>query len=566
MASAPPGSQMAPLPSNLPFRLVSKTIGQGAYASIRKACPLNAPRPIIAIKFINKEHAFRQGRLTPKHLKMEVTLHSYLGKHQNIIHCLGSGEDKMWTWIAMELADGGDLFDKIEADEGVGEDIAHLYFTQLVSAVSFMHSKGIAHRDLKPENVLLSAEGDLKLADFGLAALFKKDGKLRLCNTVCGSPPYIAPEIVSGRRSKRADVLDVGYAANVCDIWSCGVVLFVLLVGNTPWDEPTMRSEEFKEYVDTDGRTTDELWQRIPPEITSLLRGMLKLDPSTRFTLDEIRTHPWFTRPNPYLSPSGKNANPIGLATQMLSQLRIDFSQDPTASQRSPSQDLDAMDIDSVPRRSSAGAYPANINLLSSTQPETPVADTPFDWERPPRLGNYDGVSASQPNSHHQRQPLQQTPYLSQFPSSTQDLLSQDPSLTQFTPNPSVPLTLTQAARQFKDVLPSYSLARFLSPLSISLLIPLIAESLHRLGVPAAPFNEEQITQWERDGEASVRVKLADGRRQGLNGHVVVERVGFGGETMCEVRFVKASGDPLEWRRFFKRVVVCMGDVVLRPT
>ncbi|ORY08911.1 serine/threonine-protein kinase Chk1 [Clohesyomyces aquaticus] len=570
MAPAPPGSQIAPLPLNLPFRIISKTIGQGAYASIRKACPLHATNPVIAVKFINKEHAFKQGRLTPKQLKLEIVLHSHLGKHQNIIHCVGSGEDTIWTWIAMELAEGGDLFDKIEADEGVGEDIAHFYFTQLVSAVSFMHSKGIAHRDIKPENVLLSGQGDLKLADFGLAALFKKDGNLRLCNTVCGSPPYIAPEIVSGRRSKRADMLDTGYLANVSDIWSCGVVLFVLLVGNTPWDEPTMRSEEYKEYVETNGRTTDELWQKLPPEIVSLLRGMLKVNPASRFTLDEIRTHPWFTKSNPYLSPSGTNANPIGLATQMLSQLRIDFSQDPTASQRGgQSQDPDVMDVDFFPRRSNA--HPANVNMISSTQPETPVAETPFDWERPPRLGTHDGISASQPvagDTHratYQSQPLTQTPFLSQFPSSTQDLLSQDPSLTQFTSNPSVPLTLTQAARKFHDVLPNYSLARFLSPLSLSLLIPLLVEALHKLGVPVPPFSEEHIEQWERDGEASVRVKMADGRRQGLNGHVVVEKGIFGGERMCEVRFVKASGDPLEWRRFFKRVVVSVGDVVLRP-
>jgi len=253
---------------------------------IRKAVPPNAPKPVIAIKFINKEHAFKQGRLTPKQLQTEVILHQHLGKHANIIYMLGSGEDALWTWIAMELAEGGDLFDKIEADKGVGEDIAHLYFTQLISAVSYMHSKGVAHRDIKPENVLLSAEGDLKLSDFGLAALFKKDGNLRLCNTVCGSPPYIAPEIVSGRRSRRADLLDVGYAANICDVWSCGIVLCVLLVGNTPWDEPTLRSDEFKEYVETEGHTTDELWQNLPPEIVSLLRGMLKVDPAERFTLD----------------------------------------------------------------------------------------------------------------------------------------------------------------------------------------------------------------------------------------------------------------------------------------
>jgi serine/threonine-protein kinase Chk1 len=472
---------------------------------------------------------------------------------------MGSGEDNLWTWIAMELAEGGDLFDKIEADEGVGEDIAHFYFTQLVNAVDYMHSRGIAHRDIKPENVLLSAEGDLKLSDFGLAAMFKKDGQVRLCNTVCGSPPYIAPEIVSGRRSKRADVLDTGYRANICDIWSVGIVLFVLLIGNTPWDEPTMHSEEFKEYVDTDGNTTDELWQQLPVEIVSLLRGMLRLDPAERFNLDEVRKHPWFTRKNPYLSSSGRNANPVGLATQMLSQLRIDFTRGPTQSQRGPSQDADAMDIDSDPRRSSA------IHLLSSTQPETPVAETVFDWERPPRLASHDGISASQPTYAHQSQHISSTPLMSQLPSSTQDMLSQDPSMTQFSQSRDIPMTLTQAARKFADVMPSHSLARFISPQSLSLLVPLILSALHRLNVPAPNYTNDHIEHCERTGTCSVRVKMADGRRQGLNGHIVVEKAVYEGIVYNEVRFVKASGDPLEWRRFFKNVVVCVGDVVLRP-
>lgn len=467
----------------------------------------------------------------------------------------------------MELAEGGDLFDKVEADVGVTEDIAHFYFTQLISAVGYMHSKGIAHRDLKPENVLLSENGDLKLADFGLAALFKKDGKTRLCNSICGSPPYIAPEVVNGRKSKRADVLDEGYQANVCDIWSCGVVLFVLLVGNTPWDEPTMNSWEFKEYVDTEGRTSDELWQKIPAELNSLLRGILKLDPQQRFTLDEIRTHPWFTRYNPFIEGRERPEVRVNMATQMLEHLHIDLSQPPSQSQRAPSQRSlgpDAMDIDSVPHRSRA--HPSNTNKLTSTQPETPIADTPFDWEQPPRL-------ASQPVSNAQGDiplaasyPVQS---FSQLSPSTQDMLSQDPSMSQFTSQPGVPETLTQRAARFSDVLPHYSLARFMSPVTISLIVPLLVEALHRMGVPVPSLTAnmsmpEQEAEWERLGQASIRVKMADGRRQGLNGHIVVERAWFDGQQMSEVRFVKASGDPLEWRRFFKDVTHNVQEVVLR--
>ncbi|PVI07747.1 serine/threonine-protein kinase-like protein chk1 [Periconia macrospinosa] len=551
---------MAPLPADLPFQLISKTIGQGAYASVRKAIPLGRRNPVIAIKFINKDHAFRQGRLTPKQINMEVTLHAHLGKHQNIIQHLGHGEDQLWTWIAMELAEGGDLFDKVEADEGLPLDIAHFYFTQLISAVSYMHGKGIAHRDLKPENVLLGEDGDLKLADFGLAALFKKDGKSRLCNTICGSPPYIAPEVVNGRKSKRNDLLDNGYMPNICDIWSCGVVLFVLMVGNTPWDEPTMNSWEYKEYVDTDGRSSDELWAKIPPDLYSLLRGMLKVDPQQRFTLDEIRTHPWFTRDNPFIN--GKRKNRVEMATQMLSHLHIDLSQPPSQSQRGfsqPSQDPDAMEIDSTPHRSRA--EPSSGLKITSTQPETPIADTPFDWERPPRLASHDGMSASQPS----KAPIQSSAQLSQ---STQDMLSQEPSMSQFKATPGVPLSLTQAANRFNDILPHYSLARFISPVTISHIIPLLCDALHRVNVPVPSLTAnkslaEQEAEWERLGEASIRVKMADGRRQGLNGHIVIERVWFDGQQMSEVRFVKASGDPLEWRRFFKEVTLWVGEVVL---
>lgn len=496
------------------------------HTSIRKACPLDRPEPIIAVKFINKDHAFRHGKLRPKQLQMEVLLHQHLGRHRNIIEFLSAGENPAYQWIAMELASGGDLFDKIEADVGVAEDIAHFYFTQMMSAVSYMHSKGVAHRDLKPENLLLGSNGDLKIADFGLAALFKHKNEPRLCNTVCGSPPYIAPEIVSGKRSKRQDLLDQGYQPNVADIWSCGVVLFVLLVGNTPWDEPTMRSYEFKEYVDTNGRTSDELWQKIPSAVMSLLRGMLKINPTDRFGLDEVRTHPWFTQTNPHLNASGSAANPLNLATQMLENLRIDFD----APVRIDSQQ---MEVDA-----------GGDHKLAATQPETPAVESAFDWERPA----YAPISASQPvrSRAGQSQPVSY---------SVMDQLQDDVSLSQFTPRPSVPITLTQQARKFADIVPAYSLTRFLSPVPMDLLVQTVVEALHRLGVPAVPASSNH--------QIYIRIKTIDGRSQGLNGNVLVEKWN---EELCEVRFVKAKGDPLEWRRFFKKVCVLCQDAVIKPT
>lgn len=533
------------------FQCIWHTIhADGRAHSIRKAVPLGASNPVIAVKFINKEHAYRVGHLKPNQIQHEVTLHRHLGRHHNVIQYLSHGEDRLYTWIAMELAEGGDLFDKIEADEGVGEDVAHLYFTQLINAVSYMHSKGVAHRDIKPENMLLSVDGDLKLSDFGLAALFQNNGKKRLCNSVCGSPPYIAPEIVAGKKSKAIDVLDKGYEPNIADVWSCGIVLFVLLVGNTPWDEPTRASYEFNEYVQTNGRTTDELWKKVPTEIASLLRGMLKLDPRERFTLDEIRTHPWYTRKNPHLSQSGTAANPILLATQMLENLRIDFDADPTPSQQERQQRyMDAMGADNQPVR------------FAATQPETPIVDTPFEWERPPRIAISENFSASQPapelrtslTNGSRPQPLRVSHELL-------GRLADDPSLSQFTPTPSVPLSLTQVARRFGDIMPKHSLARFFSALPFSLLLPSLGEALHRLGVPVAPFAPSALQGL--DAEAYIRVKTVDSRQQSLHGTIIVERLD---REISEVRFAKAKGDPLEWRRFFKKIVVLCKDGIIVP-
>ena len=532
------------LPKNLPFLLVSESsIGRGAYATVHKARPRDPSSPtiFIAVKLISKSHAFKVGKMKPKQLQSEISLHSHLRRHKNIIEFYAAGEDINWKWIAMELADGGDLFDKIEADVGVGEDIAHFYFNQLVSAISYMHTKGVAHRDLKPENVLVTGDGNLKVADFGLATLFELKGQRRAANSVVGSPPYIAPEIVATSKT------GVGYAPDVSDVWSCGIVLFVLLVGNTPWDEPTMRSYEYKEFVDSNGRANpeDELWSKISAGALSLLHGMLKLDPKSRFSLNEVRMHPWFTQPNRHLSTSGQAADPINLATQMMQSLKIDFNASTTSQRRRAVQDPDSMDMDM------ANSRPNVISQkIASTQPETPMAESPFNWERPPTL--HEGTSASQPtkslfDAHQYASSTQVSPYL-------QDSLANDVSMSQFTATPQVPLSLTQAAKRFGDIVPSHNLTRFLSPLPLALLAQLLNDALHRLGVPTNPVIS--------DDTAYIRIVMHDSRGQGLKGSVVVERWN---QEAFEVRFVKATGDPLEWRRLFKKICVHCKDAILVP-
>jgi len=578
-------SQVAPLPDNLPFRLVSKTIGAGAYASyaqpfrqqfpqlttplsIRKAVPRHTSHPVIAVKFINKEHAFRAGRLRPKQLHIELSLHRLVCPHDNIIRYLSHGEDAAWVWLCLELADGGDLFDKIEADEGVGEDVAHFYFSQLCAAIAWCHGRGVAHRDIKPENMLLDGEGNLKLADFGLATQYLdlKSGKRKSCGMVCGSPPYIAPEILAvgtANCKRKSGEEKVGYDPEVTDIWSCAIVLFVLLVGNTPWDSPVLgESYEYHDYVKSKGKPQDELWTRVPNAALSLVRGMLRVEAEERFTMADVRKHPWFTRRNAHLNDKGKAANPVGLATQMLEALHIDFSKEIPASQSQRSKQSqgadDAMDIDPPPpaqHQQEAESW----TRLASTQPDTPVTEMTFDWEAPPRLG----ATASQPLTAHtiltpSQMIVDDDLLLTQ--------LSEDPSMSQFSATPSVPLTLTQQARQFKDIVPGHSLARFMSALTFPQLLPLVLSALHRLNIPVT--TPPPAAMEGRLPAVEIKFKTLDARQQLLQGSVIVEPSGQMTQTGVEalqVRFVKAKGDPVGWRRLFKQVAVLCKDGLMRP-
>ncbi|KAI2620399.1 Pkinase-domain-containing protein [Hypoxylon sp. NC1633] len=548
-------SQLDPLPTDLPFRIISKTIGRGAYASIKKAIPLDKTRPVFAVKLIHKGYATKHGRISGKQIAMEVSLHSHIGQHPNVIEWFATGEDHVWRWIAMEFAEGGDLFDKIEADVGVTEDIAQVYFYQLISGVSFMHSKGVAHRDLKPENILMSGNGELKLADFGMATMFEYKGQRKLSATMCGSPPYVAPEVLACGRDGRSQEV-IKYSAELVDIWSCGVILFVLLVGNTPWDEPTAQSWEFHEYKKTNGRSSDSLWERIPADALSLLRGMMNIEPKKRFSFAQIRQHPWYTRHNKLLTSDGQISDPLNLATQMLENLHINFDQPPPSSQHTSQSSHDAMDIDSAPSK------------MSSTQPEMPINDVLFDWERPSLRTLV--VSSTQP---------QDPDHLTEHEIATNsatffDALAVEPSMSQFSqaPGTGVFITMTQHARRFRDLMPPHSFTRFFSHIPPQLLVQMLSDALHALNVPL-PSAPPYVNLTGGDHVSTLRVKTTDERRQGLHGEIIVDKYYIPGveeherehAELREVRFVKLKGDPLEWRRFFKKVVLLCKDGVYKP-
>ncbi|KZT53445.1 CAMK/CAMKL/CHK1 protein kinase [Calocera cornea HHB12733] len=237
-----------------------------------------------------------------KELEKEIKVHSIL-KDDNVLEFLAASvveENGKTRWIPayymlMELAAGGDLFDKIAPDVGVDHDMAQHYFNELVSGLGFIHAQGICHRDLKPENLLLSGSGVLKIADFGLCAVWRHKGQERKLAERCGSLPYVAPELS----------MPDPYRAEPVDVWGAGVVLFTLLFGSTPWDEPTVHSPEFAAFT-TGEILSQDPWNRISGDVLNLLLGILTVDPAQRLTLPQVRAHPWCNRASqvPQLGPT----------------------------------------------------------------------------------------------------------------------------------------------------------------------------------------------------------------------------------------------------------------------
>jgi serine/threonine-protein kinase Chk1 len=219
----------------------------------------------------------------------------------------------------------------------------------------------------------------------------------------------------------------------------------------------------------------------------------------------------------------------------MFESLKVSFDADPfKGSQRSV--DGDAMDVDTDKSASAS---------ISSTQPITAVQDMLDDWERPSLLK----ASSTQPQHvmGHATQSI-----------NISNALMDEPSMSQFAIQPSVPLSRTQMARRFGDILPAQSLTKFYSIWTLSLLVPVVLEALQLLGIPTPVIGRLS----GQDTSCSIKFATPDSRGCRLSGWIAVETVADG---LIEVLFVKASGDPLEWRRLFKRVAVLCKDAVYRP-
>jgi 5'-AMP-activated protein kinase, catalytic alpha subunit len=227
----------------------------------------------VAVKILNKAKIKQLGM--EEKVRREINI-LHLCTHPHIIRLYEVIDTPTDIFLVNEYVSGGELFDYIVSKGRLSADEARNFFHQIISGVEYCHFQKIVHRDLKPENLLLDANLNIKIADFGLSNLMRDGDFLR---TSCGSPNYAAPEVISGHL----------YAGPEVDVWSCGVILYALLCGCLPFDDESIPSL-FKKIKSG--------MYSLPTHLSQLAKNliprMLEVDPMKRITIPEIRLHPWF--------------------------------------------------------------------------------------------------------------------------------------------------------------------------------------------------------------------------------------------------------------------------------
>ena len=280
--------------------VIKDTIGKGTFSVVKLGEHIKT-KTKVAIKILDKEKIKTKEDLT--RIKREIKILSLLD-HPNIIKTYKISETPKKYYIIMEYCEGGELFDYIVEKERLDEFESSIFFYQLINALDYIHSKGVAHRDLKPENLLLSQNKNIKIIDFGLSNFFETGiGGLA---TPCGSPSYASPEIIKGEI----------YDGFKIDVWASGIILFAMLCGYLPFDDDEEEEKEEshdKRYFSQSNTNNKEeksednevLFQKILegkiefPDYLSdvaidLIKKMLVVEPEDRIELDEIKKHKFY--------------------------------------------------------------------------------------------------------------------------------------------------------------------------------------------------------------------------------------------------------------------------------
>eukprot|EP00697_Spironema_sp_BW2_P017189 gnl/Spiro4/8775_TR4610_c0_g1_i1.p1 gnl/Spiro4/8775_TR4610_c0_g1~~gnl/Spiro4/8775_TR4610_c0_g1_i1.p1 ORF type:complete len:437 (+),score=69.58 gnl/Spiro4/8775_TR4610_c0_g1_i1:47-1312(+) len=289
-AGGTPGGLSVARPQNRTKRvgnyILGRKLGSGSFSKVRSATnQLTGDK--VAIKIISKQFVVENKLLVM--LRKEISVLKRLD-NPFVVKLLDVLHSKTKIFLVMELVSDGDLFEAIVVATRFDERRARRFFQQLLCGVRYCHAQGVVHRDLKPENLLVQSncpedgQSRLKITDFGLASLDERDART-MCFTTCGTPHYVAPEVVTQTG---------GYDGTKSDVWSCGVILFVMLAGRLPFDDPQVPNL-FKKIANAEYVIPDHF----TPETREFLAQILQPDPTRRLTVDQIYQHPWFLRDLP---------------------------------------------------------------------------------------------------------------------------------------------------------------------------------------------------------------------------------------------------------------------------
>mmetsp|Transcript_59123 Transcript_59123/g.125642 ORF Transcript_59123/g.125642 Transcript_59123/m.125642 type:complete len:907 (+) Transcript_59123:304-3024(+) len=258
--------------------LRGKLLGKGGFAKVYKVTSLDTNKEY-AVKIVPKANLVKS-RARQK-LQTEIKIHRTM-KHANICEYKHFFEDKVNCYILLELCHNQSMNEMIKRRKCLTEEETRLLMLQIVDAVSFMHDCNVIHRDLKLGNLFLSKTMNVKVGDFGLACRVDSTDEKR--KTICGTPNYIAPEVIEGNKEKRGHSFEV-------DVWSLGVICFTMLVGKPPYESKDVKSTYRRilanEYSFPTGKVGDDA--------RLLISSMLQTDPKMRPSLDEVRSHSFFT-------------------------------------------------------------------------------------------------------------------------------------------------------------------------------------------------------------------------------------------------------------------------------
>jgi 5'-AMP-activated protein kinase catalytic alpha subunit len=200
-------------------------------------------------------------------------------RHPAVVQLYEIVETQAELYLIMEYARGGELFEYIVSRKRLREKDACRFLHQILSGIEYLHKLGICHRDLKPENLLMDDYNNIKIVDFGLSNTYKTG---QLLKTACGSPCYAAPEMIAGKE----------YEGLGADIWSSGVILYAMVCGYLPFEDPKT-SVLYKKIMNAEYTIPEDM---ISDDCKDLIQKFLTTDPKKRCTMGQIKSHPWYTK------------------------------------------------------------------------------------------------------------------------------------------------------------------------------------------------------------------------------------------------------------------------------